>query len=85
MTNWTMPKQPHHVLQVELKPRMDFLSYLYRLQVNLKTIASHYLNTTLFVFCVVHGDVDIHKTDVYLKMYMNPLGWHCRNDCTWTR
>jgi hypothetical protein len=44
MTKWTMPKHPPHVLQIESRSRMDFLSYLYQLQVNLETISSMTLN-----------------------------------------
>ena len=77
MTKSIMSKQCHHVLQIESKPRMDFLSFMYWLQVILGTIASHTPNTTLFVFCVGHGNIDVHKMD-YLKMYINPLYWHCR-------
>ena len=62
----------------------EFLSYLYWLQMNLDMIASHILKTTLLVFCVVHGDKDVHKKD-YLKIYINPLDWHCRIDCIWTQ
>ena len=84
ITKRTMPKQPHHALQIESKPRMNFLNYMYWLQVDLETTASRTLNTNLFVFRVVHGDIDVHKMD-YLKMFINPLGSHCRNVCTWIR
>ena len=48
MTKWTMSKQPSYVLQIESRPRMGFLSCMYRLQVRIKIMPSHTLNVVMF-------------------------------------
>jgi hypothetical protein len=49
MTKWTMPKQRPHVLQIELRPRMDFSSCMYRLQVKTIKLSSFTVIVVLFI------------------------------------
>ena len=56
-----MPKQPHHVLQIESKPQMDFLSYLYRFNVNFENNFIAYTKHCRFIFRVIYRPMDSHN------------------------
>ena len=43
-----------------------------------------YPKHNIVCFLCVHGDIDVYKMNC-LKVYINPLSRHCRNNYTWTR